>query len=103
MVTTMAVAAGLPERLYFNIEKVGNVSAASIPLAIYDAVREGAIERPMRVFTPAFGAGAVGGYTVIRIDPAIVVPERDEQADLVTAPEGSGATTLEDVRAAFGG
>jgi 3-oxoacyl-(acyl-carrier-protein) synthase III len=104
MVADMAVAAGLPpDRLYFNIEKVGNVSAASIPLAIYDAVREGVIDRPMRVFTPAFGAGAVGGYTVIRIDPAIVVPERAEQAELMTDPEPSVAPSLEDVRAAFGG
>ena len=104
MVADMAVAAGLPaDRLYFNVEKVGNVSAASIPLAIYDAVREGVIDRPMRVFTPAFGAGAVGGYTVIRVDPAIVVPERAEQAELMTVPEGNVASSLEDVRAAFGG
>jgi 3-oxoacyl-[acyl-carrier-protein] synthase III len=104
MVADMAVAAGLPaDRLYFNIEKVGNVSAASIPLAIYDAVTEGVIDRPMRVFTPAFGAGAVGGYTVIRIDPAIVVPEPTEQAGLVFVPEGNVAPSLEDVQAAFGG
>ena len=64
----------------------GNVSAASIPIAIHDAVREGAIDRPMRVFTPAFGAGAVGGYTVIRVDPAIVVPEGAQEAELLTAP-----------------
>ena len=104
MVAKMAVAAGLSaDHLYFNVEKVGNVSAASIPLAIYDAVREGVIDRPMRVFTPAFGAGAVGGYTVIRIDPAIVVPEQAEQSELMTVPEGNVATSLEDVRAAFGG
>ena len=104
MVADTAVAAGLPaDSLYFNVEKVGNVSAASIPIAIFDAVREGVIDRPMRVFTPAFGAGAVGGYTVIRIDPAIAVPERAEQAELMTVPHGSVAPTLEDVRAAFGG
>jgi 3-oxoacyl-[acyl-carrier-protein] synthase-3 len=104
MVVKMAVAAGLSaDHLYFNVEKVGNVSAASIPLAIYDAVTDGVIDRPMRVFTPAFGAGAVGGYTVIRIDPAIVVPERAEQSELMTVPEGNVATSLEDVRAAFGG
>ena len=104
MVADIAVAAGLPaDRLYFNVEKMGNVSAASIPLAIYDAVREGVIDRPMRVFTPAFGAGAVGGYTVIRVDPAIVVPERAQQAELMTVPEGNAASSLEDVRAAFGG
>ena len=104
MVTKMAVAAGLPpDRLYFNIEKVGNVSAASIPLAIYDAVREGVIDRPMRLFTPAFGAGAVGGYTVLRLDPAIVVPERAEQAEPRPVPEQHTASSSEDVRAAFGG
>jgi 3-oxoacyl-[acyl-carrier-protein] synthase-3 len=100
----MAVAAGLPrDGLYFNVEKVGNVSAASIPLAIYDAVREGVIDRPMRVFTPAFGAGAVGGYTVIRVDPAVVVPEHAEPAGPMTFPEGNVAPSLDDVRTAFGG
>jgi 3-oxoacyl-[acyl-carrier-protein] synthase III len=104
MVTKSATAAGLDtDDLYFNVESVGNVSAASIPIAIYDAVREGVIDQPMRVFTPAFGAGAVGGYTVLRVDPAIVIAERTEQADLLTAPGGNGAGSLEDVRAAFGG
>lgn len=56
----------------FNIQRVGNTSAASIGLALEDAVREGVIDRPLRVFTPAFGAGAVGGYAVMRVDPAVV-------------------------------
>jgi 3-oxoacyl-[acyl-carrier-protein] synthase III len=73
MVVHYAKAAGIaPERLYFNIERVGNTSSASIPLAIYDAVVEGVIDRPMRLFAPGFGAGAVGGYAVLRLDPAIV-------------------------------
>jgi 3-oxoacyl-(acyl-carrier-protein) synthase III len=72
MVTTLARGAGLPtERLYFNIERVGNTSAASIPLALHDAVRDGVIDRPLRVFAPGFGAGAVGGYVVMRVAPAI--------------------------------
>ena len=76
MVEELGAEAGLaPERLYFNIDRVGNVSAASIPIAIYDAVADGVIDRPMRVFAPGFGAGAVAGYAVLRIDPAIVVPE----------------------------
>ncbi len=78
MVMAMARAAGVaPERLYFNIGRVGNTSSASIPIAIHDAVGEGVIDRPMRVFTPAFGAGAVGGYAVLRVDPAVVAPSRD--------------------------
>ena len=81
MVESLAQAAGVaPERLYFNIERVGNTSAASIPLAIYDAVCEGRIDRPMRIFAPGFGAGAVGGYVVMRVDPAVVA--RSEAGDI---------------------
>jgi 3-oxoacyl-[acyl-carrier-protein] synthase III len=73
MVISLAEAAGVSaDRLYFNIDHVGNTSAASILMAVSDAVRDGKIDRPMRVFAPGFGAGAVGGYLVMRVDPAIV-------------------------------
>jgi 3-oxoacyl-[acyl-carrier-protein] synthase III len=73
MVISLAQAAGVaPERLYFDIERVGNTSSASIPVAIHDAVSEGKITRPTRIFAPGFGAGAVGGYVIMRVDPAVV-------------------------------
>ncbi|HTO12244.1 MAG TPA: 3-oxoacyl-[acyl-carrier-protein] synthase III C-terminal domain-containing protein [Candidatus Binatia bacterium] len=73
MVVHYAKGAGIPpERLYFNIETVGNTSSASIPLAIYDAVAGSTIDRPMRIFAPGFGAGAVGGYVIMRVDPSVV-------------------------------
>lgn len=73
MVVNLAQAAGIPpDRLYFNIEHVGNTSSASIPIALHDAVREGVITRPTRVFAPGFGAGAVGGYVIMRFDPVVV-------------------------------
>jgi 3-oxoacyl-[acyl-carrier-protein] synthase-3 len=73
MVTELACAAGITrEKLYFNIDKVGNTSSASIPIAISDAVGEGVIQRTARVFAPGFGAGAVAGYAIMRIDPRIV-------------------------------
>jgi 3-oxoacyl-[acyl-carrier-protein] synthase-3 len=116
MVTELATEAGLaPDQLYFNIERVGNVSAASIPLAIHDAVADGVIDRPKRVFAPGFGAGAVGGYAVLRVDPGVVVVsdgagrangagvtaaragERDDERPGV----GAGSSS-EDVWAAFG-
>jgi 3-oxoacyl-[acyl-carrier-protein] synthase III len=76
MILSLAGQAGLSaDRLYFNVERMGNVSAASIPIAVYDAVRDGVITRPARVFAPGFGAGAVGGYVVMRVDPAIVADE----------------------------
>ena len=73
MVEKLADAAKVPrERLYFNIERVGNTSAASIPIAIRDAVRDKRIDRPMRIFAPGFGAGSVAGFVVLRVDPAVV-------------------------------
>jgi 3-oxoacyl-[acyl-carrier-protein] synthase III len=73
MVEKLAQDAGIgPGRLYFNIDRVGNTSSASIPLAIFDAVHDGTITRPVRIFAPGFGAGAVGGYVIMRVDPAVV-------------------------------
>jgi 3-oxoacyl-[acyl-carrier-protein] synthase-3 len=104
MVTNLAVAAGLAaDHLYFNVEKVGNISAASIPIAISDSVREGVIDRPMRVFAPGFGAGAVGGYAVLRVDPTVVVPEQAERFDVVSVAGETRISSSEDVREAFGG
>ncbi len=55
MVTELAMEAGLPRgQLCFDIQRVGNTSAASIPLAIHDAVVEGVIDKPMRLFAPGF-------------------------------------------------
>jgi 3-oxoacyl-[acyl-carrier-protein] synthase III len=102
MVTELAVEAGLtPDQLYFNIQRVGNTSSASIPLAIHDAVVEGVIDKPMRLFAPGFGAGAVGGYSVLRIDPAIVATmDRRSAAKVSVFPTDS--SSLEDVRVGFG-
>jgi len=53
---TLAEAAGIPVTTsFFNIERVGNTSSASILLAVHDAVQEGRIDRPMRVFAPGSG------------------------------------------------
>ncbi|HXO50797.1 MAG TPA: 3-oxoacyl-[acyl-carrier-protein] synthase III C-terminal domain-containing protein, partial [Mycobacterium sp.] len=105
MVIDLATGAGLsPDQLYFNIERVGNASSASIPLAIHDAVRDQVITRPTRVFAPGFGAGAVAGYAVLRIDPAVIAPDDQAAAagesaafaESLTMPAGS------DMALAFG-
>lgn len=88
MVVQLAADAGLSEdSLYFNISRVGNASSASIPLAIHDAVRDGVIKEPVRIFAPGFGAGAVAGFSVMHIDPEVVVvtepaPRQAEVPDL---------------------
>lgn len=107
MILSLAADAGLSaDRLYFNIEQMGNVSAASIPIAMFDAVRDGAITGPTRVFAPGFGAGAVGGYAVLRVDPSVMAPE--VRLDTAATPPDTAdtpaatATTSDDVRIAFG-
>jgi 3-oxoacyl-[acyl-carrier-protein] synthase III len=103
MILNLAGKAGLSaDQLYFNIGTVGNVSAASIPIALADAVRDGVISGPTRVFAPGFGAGAVGGYAVLRVDPAIIAPERAPAAATPAAPRLDLPTTSDDVRVAFG-
>ena len=101
MVTELAVEAGLsPDQLYFNIQRVGNTSSASIPLAICDAVKEGVIDKPMRIFAPGFGAGAVGGYSVLRIDPAVVA-ELDKTPEAAETKFPEAVSSSEDVRVGF--
>ncbi len=104
MVTQLATQAGIAEdQLYFNIDRVGNISAASIPIAIADAVADGVIDRPMRVFAPGFGAGAVAGYAVLWIDPSIVVPVEADPIPIEDEGPETRATSTDDVAAAFGG
>jgi len=108
MVTQLAERAGLSaERLYFNIQKVGNASSASIPLAIHDAVRDGVITEPLRIFAPGFGAGAVAGYAVMRLDPAVVAVQAPTAAAAGQpdhAPPGptASAPASDEMQQAFG-
>jgi 3-oxoacyl-(acyl-carrier-protein) synthase III len=106
MVSDLAVKAGLPvESLYFNIGEVGNTSSASIPLAIHDAVVDGSITEPVRIFAPGFGAGAVAGYSVMRIDPAVVARASTGRADgetAISSPEPTPSQSSDDVQVAFG-
>ena len=102
MVVKLAQAAGVsPDRLYFNIARVGNTSAASIPLALFDAARDGVIDRPLRIFAPGFGAGAVAGYAILRFDPAVVADEPDHKQAWPATPS-LRASSSEDARLAFG-
>jgi 3-oxoacyl-[acyl-carrier-protein] synthase-3 len=111
MILGLAAPAGLSaDQLYFNVGRMGNVSAASIPIAVYDAVHDGVITRPVRVFTPGFGAGAVGGYAVMRVDPSIVadevvldiLPPAAASAGGPAAASAIGGSTTDDISAAFG-
>jgi 3-oxoacyl-[acyl-carrier-protein] synthase-3 len=54
------------EKVFVNIHKYGNTSAASVPLALNEARRQGLIERGDLVLLAAFGGGFVWGSALIR-------------------------------------
>ncbi len=54
------------EKVYNNIQKFGNTTAASIPIALDECVRSGRLERGQTVAVGAFGAGFTWGSAVIR-------------------------------------
>jgi 3-oxoacyl-[acyl-carrier-protein] synthase-3 len=54
------------EQCYINIDRYGNTSAASIPIALDEAVREGKIKDNDIVLTAAFGAGLTWAASVSR-------------------------------------
>jgi 3-oxoacyl-[acyl-carrier-protein] synthase-3 len=62
-----AKALDLPtEMIYSNVERYGNTSAASIPIALCEAVEEGLIRRGDVVVCVGFGAGLTWGATALR-------------------------------------
>jgi 3-oxoacyl-[acyl-carrier-protein] synthase-3 len=55
-----------PDQLYVNIDRVGNTSSASIPIALDEAVRAGKLRRGDTVLFAAFGAGLTWGAALLR-------------------------------------
>ncbi len=55
-----------PEQVFSNIHKYGNTTAASIPIALAEAVREGRLKRGDLMVLVAFGSGFTWGANLIR-------------------------------------
>lgn len=67
-------AVGIPaDKTYLNIERYGNTSAASVPMALVEAIAEDRIQRGDRLLMAAFGAGYTAGAAVVEwtADPAL--------------------------------
>lgn len=54
------------DKVYVNIEKYGNTSAASVPMALDEANREGRIKPGDHVLMVAFGGGLIWGSALVR-------------------------------------
>jgi 3-oxoacyl-[acyl-carrier-protein] synthase-3 len=55
-----------PDRLFVNVDRYGNTSGASIPLALHEATEQGRLQQGMVALTVGFGAGLVWGANLIR-------------------------------------
>ncbi len=55
-----------PEKVFVNIDKYGNTSAASIPIALDEARRSGVVKPPMTVVLAAFGAGLTWAGMIVK-------------------------------------
>ncbi|PSW06353.1 3-oxoacyl-ACP synthase [Photobacterium lipolyticum] len=54
------------DKAFINIHKYGNTSAATVPIALCEAVEEGRIKPNSKILSAAFGAGLTWGATVIQ-------------------------------------
>jgi 3-oxoacyl-[acyl-carrier-protein] synthase-3 len=54
------------DQVYINIDRVGNTSAASIPVALDEAARKGMLDRGDHVLFAAFGTGLTWGAAVCK-------------------------------------
>ncbi len=55
-----------PEKVLINIERYGNTTGATIPLAMYTAIEEGRLKKGDLVLLAAVGAGFTVGTTLLR-------------------------------------
>ncbi len=53
------------EKVYVNIHRYGNTSAASVPIALHEALMEGKIKEGDKVLLVSFGAGATWAATLL--------------------------------------
>jgi 3-oxoacyl-[acyl-carrier-protein] synthase-3 len=67
IIESMAKRLGLPmDKVFMNIHKYGNTSAASVPMALDEAVRNGRVKEGDIVLMTAFGGGLTWASAVMR-------------------------------------
>lgn len=53
-------------KMFTNLQRYGNTAAASIPMALYEAVKEGFVKKDDLIVLVGFGGGLTWGSTAIR-------------------------------------
>jgi 3-oxoacyl-[acyl-carrier-protein] synthase III len=68
IIESTARYAGMPmERVFVNVDRHGNMSSASIPVALDEAIEQGRVGEGSLVLLVAFGAGFTWGSAVVRL------------------------------------
>jgi 3-oxoacyl-[acyl-carrier-protein] synthase-3 len=84
-----AVAKGLDlpmDRFFVNVDRYGNTSAASVPIALAEAVNSGRVKQGDKLVFVAFGAGFTSGAVAV-----------EWTADPARGPVGEAAVSPDDV------
>lgn len=67
IIESVAKYAGIPmARVMVTVHKYGNMSAATVPVALAEALKEGRVKRGGYVLMPGFGAGLTFGALLVR-------------------------------------
>ena len=67
IINATAGEAGIPlEKLVINVDRYGNTSAATIPIALVEAEQSGRLKPGMVVLLVSFGSGFTWGAVVVR-------------------------------------
>jgi 3-oxoacyl-[acyl-carrier-protein] synthase-3 len=56
-----------PEKIFHNIQKYGNTTAGSIPIALNEAVREGKVKKGDTILLAAFGSGLTWAACILNL------------------------------------
>lgn len=67
IIDSVAKYFGIPaEKVIINLDRTGNTSAATIPIAFDEAVQDGRLQRGQLILLSAFGAGLTSGSVLLR-------------------------------------
>jgi len=67
IISAVAKKLGMPkEKFFINVHRYGNMSAASLAVALHEAIQDGHIKEGSTVVFVAFGAGLVAAANVVR-------------------------------------
>ena len=80
-----------PEKVFVNIEKYGNTSAAAIPIALCEAIDQGRIQPGAHIGMVAFGAGLTWAAAVVKWTAP--VPTIKKPGDVLTRYDETSAST----------